>query len=112
MSAAVTSLSTTTFDELVNGSEQPVVVDFWAEWCRPCLMLAPVLAEIAAETAGQITIAKLNVDENPDVAARFGIMSIPTLLVFHHGEVAKRIVGLKGKTALFEELAEFLVSTP
>jgi thioredoxin 1 len=112
MAAGIVNLSTNTFDELVNGSDQPVVVDFWAEWCRPCLTIAPVLAEIAAEASGQLTVAKVNVDDNPDLAQRFGVMSIPTLLVFHQGEVAKRMVGSKGKAALLEELDEFLVSTP
>jgi thioredoxin 1 len=97
-----------TFSQDVLKSEKPVLLDFWAEWCGPCKMIAPILGEIATEQAGKVTIAKLNVDENPDLAMRFNVMSIPTLLVFHKGEVAKRLVGAKGKGALLQELQEFL----
>lgn len=85
----------------------PVLVDFWAEWCGPCKMIAPVLEEIAGENAG-IQITKLNVDDNPDTARRFDIMSIPTLLVFKDGEPVKRLVGAKGKAQLLSELAEYI----
>jgi len=112
MAEGIVTLTTSTFDELVNSSETPIVVDFWAEWCGPCKMIAPILSEIAAEQAGKVTIAKLNVDENPDLAMRFNVMSIPTLLVFHKGEVAKRLVGAKGKGQLLQELDEFLVTSP
>jgi thioredoxin 1 len=108
MSDGIVTLTTSTFDETVTGSDTPVIVDFWAEWCGPCKMIAPILGEIAAEQAGHITVAKLNVDENPDLAMRFNVMSIPTLLVFNKGEVAKRLVGAKGKGALLQELQEFL----
>jgi thioredoxin 1 len=108
MADGIVTLTTSTFDETVAASETPVVVDFWAEWCGPCKMIAPILGEIAAEQAGNITIAKLNVDENPDLAMRFNVMSIPTLLVFDKGQVAKRLVGAKGKGALLQELQEFL----
>ena len=97
-----------TFDAEVLQSSKPVVVDYWAEWCGPCKMIAPILSEIAAEQGDHLTIAKLNVDENPDIAMRFNVMSIPTLLVFNGGEVTKRLVGAKGKGQLLQELDEFL----
>jgi thioredoxin 1 len=108
MAAGIVTLTTSTFDEVIASSETPVVVDFWAEWCGPCKMIAPILADIATEQAGKVTIAKLNVDENPDLAMKYNVMSIPTLLVFHNGEVAKRLVGAKGKAQLLQELGEFL----
>ncbi len=104
MSEHVTTLTDATFDEVVNGSAEPVVVDFWAEWCGPCKMIAPVLDEIASEQVGSLKVTKLNVDENPSIAQRFGVMSIPTLLVFRNGEVDRRIVGAKGKMQLLEEM--------
>ncbi len=104
MSEHITNLTEATFDEIVNSSTEPVVVDFWAEWCGPCKMIAPILDEIAAEQLNVVKVTKLNVDENPGIAQRFGVMSIPTLLVFKDGEVDKRIVGAKGKTQLMEEI--------
>ena len=108
MADGIVTLTTSTFDETISGSQTPVVVDFWAEWCGPFKTIAPILAEIASEQSGKVTIAKLNVDENPDLAMRFNVMSIPTLLVFRNGEVAKRLVGAKGKGQLLQELDEFL----
>src|SRR5439155_2610780 len=105
---AVTLLTDSTFDEEVNGSEQAVLVDFWAEWCGPCKLVAPILEEIAAEHAGRLRIGKLDVDDNPDVARRFEIMSIPTLILFQDGVPKKRLIGAKGKNQLLQELAEFL----
>jgi thioredoxin 1 len=111
MATGIVNLSTATFDEAVSGSDAPVVVDFWAEWCGPCKMITPVLEELASELGDQVTIAKLNVDDNPEVAMRFNVMSIPTLLVFHGGEVRKRLVGAKGKSQLLQELDEFLATS-
>jgi thioredoxin 1 len=108
MAGNLLELTNETFDEEVGGSELPLVVDFWAEWCGPCRMVAPVLEQIAAENAGKIRLAKLNVDDAPAVAQRFNIMSIPTLMVFKDGIMKKRIVGAKGKGQLLEDLAEFL----
>ena len=108
MSDAIVTLSDATFDESVLGSDVPVVIDFWAEWCGPCKMIAPVLEDIAAENKGKLAVAKLNVDDNPDIARRYEVMSIPTLLVFKDGQPAKRIVGAKGKGALLQDLAEFI----
>jgi thioredoxin 1 len=86
-------------------SQLPVLVDFWAEWCGPCKAIAPVLDELGAELAGQLTIVKVNVDESPELAQEFGIRSIPTLLVFKSGEVAEKMVGSLSKTQLQEKLS-------
>ncbi len=107
MAQGIMTLSDSTFDESVGGSTNAVVVDFWAEWCGPCKMIAPVLEEIASEQPG-ISIAKLNIDENPDTARRFDVLSIPTLIVFKDGLPQKRLVGAKGKAQLLQELSEFI----
>ena len=109
--AGIVNLSSSTFDETVAGSDKPVVVDFWAEWCGPCKAIAPILGELSSELDDQLTIAKVNVDDNPDLAMRYNVMSIPTLLVFDGGEVRKRLVGAKGKSQLLQEIDEFLVSS-
>lgn len=108
MAASPIILSDTTFDEEINASDEPVLVDFWAEWCGPCKLIAPILEEIAEEQAGKLKVAKLNVDEAPAIAQRFGVMSIPTLIVFQDGQPAKRLVGAKPKAALVNDLTEFL----
>ncbi|MEQ1939705.1 thioredoxin [Mesorhizobium sp. CN5-321] len=88
------------FQADVLDAKEPVVVDFWAEWCGPCKMIAPALEEIASELGGKVKVAKLNIDENPELAAQFGVRSIPTLMMFKGGEVADIKVGAAPKTAL------------
>jgi len=112
MADGIVTLTSNNFDETVKSSSTPIVVDFWAEWCGPCKSIAPILSELATEQAGKLTVAKLNVDEHGDIAQRFNVMSIPTLLVFDKGEMKKRLVGAKGKGQLLQELAEFLPVSP
>ena len=97
---AVAKVSDTSFDSDVLKSNEPVLVDFWAEWCGPCRMVAPVLEEVAGELQGKLKIVKLNVDENPQTASKYGIMSIPTLMIFKNGELASRQVGAAPKQKL------------
>ena len=104
----ITTLTDTNFNEEVKGSAEPILVDFWAEWCGPCKMIAPILEEIASEHAGKVRIGKLNVDDAPSTAQQFQVMSIPTLILFKDGEPQKRLVGARGKGQLLEELSAFL----
>jgi thioredoxin 1 len=108
MAEGISTLTDSTFDEEIAGSADVVIVDFWAEWCGPCKMIAPILEEIATEQAGKLTVAKLNVDDNPDAARRYEVMSIPTLIVFKDGQPVRRLIGAKGKGQLLEELSEYI----
>ena len=108
MSELTKAVTDESFRQDVLEAPGPVLVDFWAEWCGPCKMIAPILDEIAQEQAGKVKIVKLNVDENQETARRFDVMSIPTLIVFEDGQPAKKMIGAKGKGALLEDLAEFL----
>ncbi|MEY3671276.1 MAG: thioredoxin 1 [Pseudomonadota bacterium] len=100
MSEHIKNVSDGSFDADVLKSSQPVLVDYWAAWCGPCKMIAPMLEEVSAEYAGKVTIAKLNVDENPETAAKFGIRGIPTLMLFKDGQVAATKVGALSKSQL------------
>jgi thioredoxin 1 len=107
-SEAATSTTATTFASDVLASPIPVIVDFWAPWCGPCRMLSPILDDIAADRSETLTVAKVNIDENPDLAETYGVMSVPTLMVFSEGQPVHTVVGSKPKAALLRELADFL----
>ena len=104
MSANITTLTDATFAEVIGSSDKPVLVDFWAEWCGPGKMIAPILEELAVEQSDKFVIGKLDVDVNVATATKFSVMSIPTLLLFKNGEVVARLVGAKPKGALLQEI--------
>ncbi|MEH3131043.1 MAG: thioredoxin [Mycolicibacterium neoaurum] len=106
--SATVAVTDDSFKQDVLSSSTPVLVDFWATWCGPCKMVAPVLEEIATEKSGELTVAKLDVDANPETARDFQVVSIPTMILFKDGQPVKRIVGAKGKAALLREIADDL----
>ncbi len=101
-------LTQSNWEEEVLNSDIPVLVDFWAPWCGPCRMVAPVVSEIAEEYKGKLKVGKLNTDEEPEIAVRYGIMSIPTLMIFKKGEVVDQIIGAVPKEYLVEKLQQVL----
>jgi thioredoxin 1 len=103
----VVKLTSSSFEDFLK-TDMPVLVDFWADWCMPCRMMAPVMEQLAEEFAGKALFGKVNVDENPDVASRFGIMSIPHFLVFKNGTLAEKVVGAVGRDPLVNTIKKYL----
>src|SRR3989442_7737360 len=103
--STVIKLDESNFDREVTHHDKPVVVDFWAEWCGPCKMIAPILDEIAKEKSGSVKVAKVNVDDNQSLSARFNIRAIPTLLIFKNGQLREQITGMTSKQSLLDKLA-------
>ena len=108
MAEKIAQVNDQDFQNEVLSAQTPVLVDFWAEWCTPCHMVAPVVEEIAREKSGRLKVAKLNVDDNPATARQFGVMSIPTLIVFAGGQEKARVIGARGKEAILREIEPHL----
>jgi len=108
MSEAIYQLTDSNFEGEVISSEKPVLVDFWAVWCGPCRMIAPEIKKLAEEKSGELKIGRLNVDDNRDIAIKYGISSIPTLLLFKNGEVVKKLIGAMSKDKILTEISQFL----
>jgi thioredoxin 1 len=108
MSEAITQLSDSNFESEVINSPKPILVDFWAEWCGPCKMIAPELEKLAAEKNEQLRVGKLNVDDNRETAMKYSISSIPTLLLFKNGELVKKLIGVMSKDKIITEISSFL----
>jgi len=108
MGSNTTAVTDKSFSTDVLEADKPVLVDFWAEWCGPCRQVAPVLEEIAGEHADKLSVVKLNIDENPETARNYQVMSIPTMAVFSQGKIVKTIVGARPKAAILKELSEFV----
>ena len=106
----ITHVGDDDFQQIVLDSEQPVLVDFWAEWCVPCHMVSPVVEEIARDQAGKLKAVKLNVDDNPMITRKYQVMSIPTLIVFRNGQEMARVVGARGKEAILREIQPHLAA--
>lgn len=104
MAGNVTELTDADFDEQVLKAGEPVLVDFWAPWCGPCRQIAPMIDELATENEGSAKVVKVNIDESAEIAQKYGIMSIPTLIIFKNGEISEKFVGAKPKAALQEAL--------
>ena len=104
MAAGIAEFSDSTFSQDVLQSSEPVLVDFWAPWCGPCRMIAPIIEQLAAENAGSVKIGKVNIDDSPNCAQSYGVSSIPTLMIFKNGEVVERFVGVQPKVRLQEAL--------
>lgn len=98
------------FDEVVLAADKPVLVDFWAQWCPPCHQIVPILAQIAVERQDRLTVVKLNSDENPSISAKYRVMALPTLMLFHHGELIWSVVGARPKAKLLKELDDALLT--